>query len=168
MIEIATDEALQRTWQDNNTYTKGVSGIRRFLNLANIKGYGLGDIIMPFVKTPANLTKAVVDFSPLGAINAALKTTQFNKDIEKGTATSKQQREVVKAWSQVITGSLGMAIMTALANAGILTGGSDEDKDVRNFERNVLGIKPYSIKIGDKTYLSALVFINYIRVSFLP
>lgn len=152
MIEIATDEALQRTWQDNNTYTKAVNSVRKALNNFNIKGYGLGDMVMPFVKTPANLTKAVVDFSPLGAINAALKTTQFNKDIEKGTATSKQQREVVKAWAQVITGSLGMAIMTALANAGILSGGSDEDKDVRSFEQNVLGIKPYSIKIGDKTF----------------
>jgi ribosomal protein L17 len=152
MIEIATDEALQRTWQDNNTYTKAVNSVRKALNNFNIKGYGLGDMVMPFVKTPANLTKAVVDFSPLGAINAALKTTQFNKDIDKGIATSKQQREVVKAWSQVITGSLGMAIMTALANAGILTGGSAEDKDVRNFEQNVLGIKPYSIKIGDKTF----------------
>jgi hypothetical protein len=107
---------------------------------------------MPFVKTPANLTKAVVDFSPLGAINAALKTSQFNKDIGKGQATMAQQREVVKAWSQVITGTLGMAIATALAEAGVLGGGSDEDKDVRAFEQNILGIKPYSIKIGDKTY----------------
>ena len=152
MIEIATDEALQRTWQDNNAYTRGISGIRKFANLVNIKGYGLGDMVMPFVKTPANLTKAVVDFSPLGAINAAVKTSQFNKDIGKGVATSKQQREVVKAWSQVITGTLGMAIMTALANAGIITGGSDEDKDVRAFEQNILGIKPYSIKIGDRSY----------------
>ena len=152
MIEIATDEALQRTWQDNNTYTKFVNSIRKGMNNINIKGYGLGDIVMPFVKTPANLTKAVVDFSPLGAINAAIKTSQFNKDIGKGTATAKQQREVVKAWSQVITGTLGMAIATGLANAGILGGGSDDDKDVRNFEQNVLGIKPYSIKIGDKTY----------------
>ena len=152
MIEIATDEALQRTWQDNNTYTKFVNSIRKGMNNLNVKGYGLGDIVMPFVKTPANLTKAVVDFSPLGAINAAIKTSQFNKDIGKGTATAKQQREVVKAWSQVITGTLGMAIATGLANAGILGGGSDEDKDVRSFEQNVLGIKPYSIKIGDKTY----------------
>lgn len=152
MIEIATDEALQRTWQDNNTYTRVVSSVRNGLNKFNIKGYGLGDMVMPFVKTPANLTKAVVEFSPLGAINAAIKTSQFNKDIGKGMATSKQQREVVKAWSQVITGSLGMAIMSALADAGILTGGSDEDKDVRGFEQNILGIKPYSIKIGDKTY----------------
>ena len=152
MIEIATDEALQRTWQDNNTYTKFVNSIRKGMNNLNVKGYGLGDIVMPFVKTPANLTKAVVDFSPLGAINAAIKTSQFNKDIEKGTATTKQQREVVKAWSQVITGTLGMAIMAGLANAGILGGGSEEDKDVRAFEQNVLGIKPYSIKIGDKTY----------------
>ena len=152
MIEIATDEALQRTWQDNNTYTKFVNSIRKGMNNLNVKGYGLGDIVMPFVKTPANLTKAVVDFSPLGAINAAIKTSQFNKDIGKGIATTKQQREVVKAWSQVITGTLGMAIMAGLANAGILGGGSEEDKDVRAFEQNVLGIKPYSIKIGDKTY----------------
>lgn len=152
MIEIATDEALQRTWQDNNTYTKVVSSIRNGLNKLNVKGYGLGDVVMPFVKTPANLTKSVVDFSPLGAINAAIKTSRFNKDIGKGIATSKQQREVVKAWSQVITGTLGMAIMTVLADKGILIGGSDEDKDVRSFEQNILGIKPYSIKIGDKTY----------------
>ena len=152
MIEIATDEALQRTWQDNNTYTKSVNSVRKALNNFNIKGYGLGDMVMPFVKTPANLTKAVVDFSPLGAINAALKTSAFTKDIGKGVATSKQQREVVKAWSQVITGSLGMAIMTVLANSGALGGGSDEDKDVRSFEQNVLGVKPYSIKIGDKSY----------------
>ncbi len=152
MIQIATEEALQRTWQDNNTYTNFVSSIRNGLNKLNIKGYGLGDVVMPFVKTPANLTKAVVDFSPLGAINAALKTSQFNKDIGKGQATMAQQREVVKAWSQVITGTLGMAIATALAEAGVLGGGSDEDKDVRAFEQNILGIKPYSIKIGDKTY----------------
>ena len=152
MIEIATDEALQRTWQDNNAYTKTVTSVRNGLNKINIKGYGLGDMVMPFVKTPANLTKAVVDFSPLGAINAAIKTSEFNNAIGRGEATPKQQRAVVKAWSQVITGSLGMAIATALANAGILAGGGDEDKDVRNFEQNVLGIKPYSIKIGDKTY----------------
>lgn len=152
MIEIATDEALQRTWQDNNTYTKAVTAARDAMNRLNIKGYGLGDMAIPFMKTPANLTKSVIDFSPLGAINAAIKTSKFNKDIGKGVATSKQQREVVKAWSQVITGTLGMAIMTALANAGIISGGGDEDKDVRSFEQNVLGIKPYSIKIGDKTY----------------
>ena len=152
MIEIATDEALQRTWQDNNSYTKVVSSVRNGLNKLNVKGYGLGDMVMPFVKTPANLTKAVVDFSPLGAINAALKTSQFKKDLTKGVATAKQQREVVKAWSQVITGTLGMAIMTVMANAGVLSGGGDDDKDVRAFEQNILGIKPYSIKIGDTSY----------------
>ena len=152
MIEIATDEALQRTWQDNNAYTNFVSSLRNGANKINIKGYGLGDMVMPFVKTPANLTKAVVDFSPLGVINALVKTSEFNKAIGRGEATAKQQRAVVKSWSQVITGTLGMAIMTALAKAGILSGGSDEDKDVRNFEQNILGIKPYSIKIGDKSY----------------
>lgn len=39
-----------------------------------------------------------------------------------------------------------------LADKGIIKGDASEDKDVRNFERNILGMLPYSVKIGDKTY----------------
>ena len=62
MIEIATRDALERTWQDNNAFVDFASNVRRGLNKLNIKGYGLGDMIVPFIKTPANLTKAIVDF----------------------------------------------------------------------------------------------------------
>ena len=68
MIDIATSEALSRTWQDNNNYTRFVLQTRNALNKINVKGYGLGDILIPFAKTPANLTKAIVDYSPVGLI----------------------------------------------------------------------------------------------------
>lgn len=45
-----------------------------------------------------------------------------------------------------------MGLFAALANAGAITGGADEDKDVANYEKNILGIIPYSFKIGDKWY----------------
>ena len=41
----------------------------------------------------------------------------------------------------------------ALAANGVTTGSDDEpDKDIRNFKRNILGISPYSIKIGNETF----------------
>ena len=40
----------------------------------------------------------------------------------------------------------------ALAKSGMITGKDDEDKDTKNFLKNVLGVNQYSIKIGDKSF----------------
>lgn len=150
MIEIATQEALQRTWQDENAYTKTVSAIRKAFNAVNIKGYGLGDVIMPFVKTPANLTKALIDFSPIGFINAITrKAVVLKRSIDNGEYTPAMQREFVGAISKGITGTMLMIAYWCLASLGKLTGGEDEDKDVAYFEKNIMGIAPYSFRIGD-------------------
>lgn len=153
MIQIATQEALQRTWQDSNGYTDFVSGIRRGLNKINVKGYGLGDVFLPFVKTPANLTKAIVEYSPVGLVNALGKEALlFNRATKAGTVTPAMQKRMVDDIAKGITGTLLIAIFTALAKKGILRGAGDPDKDVANFERNVLGLQPYSVKIMDKTF----------------
>lgn len=153
MIDIATQEALQRTWQDNNGYTDFVKGVRKGLNKLNIKGYGLGDMVITFAKTPANLTKAVVDFSPVGLVKSlAGQGRMLNNAIKTGKATPQMQRAFVKSLSEGISGTLLMILWGAMANAGSLSGKGDDDKDVRNFERNVLGIQPYSVKVGDKSY----------------
>ena len=84
MIDIATTEALQRTWNDNNNYTNTVLTIRAALNKANIAGYGLGDILIPFAKTPANLTKAIVDYSPAGLINTLTSGIELKRSLSNG------------------------------------------------------------------------------------
>ena len=66
--------------------------------------------------------------------------------------TAMQQKKFVNSMSKAIAGSILYLIAGTLAHTGAITGSADDDKDVRNFEQNVLGIQPYSIKIGDKTF----------------
>lgn len=152
MIDIATSEALSRTWQDNNNYTRFVLQTRNALNKINVKGYGLGDILIPFAKTPANLTKAIVDYSPLGLINAINSGINLKKSLENGQFTPQMQHEFVQRLGKATAGTMLYLIGLALAKAGITSGESDDDKDTKNFMKNTLGINSYSIKIGGKTF----------------
>ena len=152
MIDIATTEALQRTWQDNNNYTKAVLKIRNILNSANIKGYGLGDVLIPFAKTPANLTKAIIDYSPAGLVNTITSGIKLKNSLENGQYTPQLQHQFVQNLGKTTAGTFLYVLGYALASAGIATGEADEDKDVKNFMKNSLGINSYSIKIGDKSF----------------
>lgn len=175
MIDIATQEALQRTWQDNNAYTQTVLNIRKDLNKINVKGYGLGDVLIPFAKTPANLTKAIVDYSPVGlAKTLTLDAKKFNNSLSNGQYTAQLQHNFVQNLGKGMAGSLLYVLGYGLAKAGIATGESDDDKDVKNFMKNSLGIGSYSIKVGDKSYsydwaqpvaTSLAIMTNYVKYS---
>lgn len=152
MIDIATSEALQRTWQDNNNYTKFVLSTRNMLNKVNVKGYGLGDVLIPFAKTPANLTKAIVDYSPAGMIKVLVEGKNLKNNISTGTNTAVQQHQFVQDLGKATAGTMLYVAAYALAKAGIATGESDDDKDTRDFMKNTLGVSSYSIKIGNKSF----------------
>lgn len=153
MIDIATNEALQRTWQDNNRYTQSVLQIRNILNNVNVKGYGLGDVIIPFAKTPANLTKAIVDYSPAGLIKAlTVDAKKFKNSLQNGQYNAQIQHQFVQNLGKATAGTFLYVLGYALAKAEIANGEADEDKDVKNFMKNSLGISSYSIKIGNKSF----------------
>ena len=153
MIDIATTEALQRTWQDNNEYTKFVLNTRKGLNkLLTVGNYGLGDILIPFAKTPANLTKAIIDYSPVGLVKAIIEGNNLKNAIETGQFTPQQQHKFVQDLGKAVAGTMLYVLGYALAKADITSGENDEDKDTANFMKNTLGISPYSIKIGNKSF----------------
>lgn len=152
MIDIAHEEALSRTWNDNNKYTKFVLGVRSGLNNIKLGGYGLGDVLIPFAKTPANLTKAIVDYSPVGLVNSLTKYKAMNNAIETGQFTAKMQHDFVQTLGKATAGTMLYVLGMALAKAGITSGKSDDDKDTRDFIKNTLGINSYSIKIGNKSF----------------
>ena len=152
MIDIAHTEALQRTWNDNNNYTKFVLDVRRGLNKIKVAGYGLGDVLIPFAKTPANLTKAIVDYSPAGLVSTITKGINLKKSLSNGQYTAKMQHQFVQSLGKATAGTMLYVLGIALAKAGITSGESDDDKDTRDFIKNALGISSYSIKIGDKSF----------------
>lgn len=152
MIDIATQTALEKTWQDTNIVTKSADMIRRGLNLGH--DFGLGSIIVPFTKTPSNLAKAIVEFSPVGfAKGLTVDAYKTAKAIHNGTITPQQQRKFVDNVAKGITGVMMYVAGLALAGAGLTVGSDDEkDKDIRNFKRNILGISQNAIRIGDRTF----------------
>jgi hypothetical protein len=159
MIEIAEQESLQRTWQDNNGFTKAMSATRKGLNWFFSKfglgseEFGFGDIMIPFVRTPANMLKAIFDFSPIGLTKSLTNDLiKFNRTVENGTNTALAQKNLVNSIGKGVTGTLIFILGWTLAAAGIITGSGDDDKDKAGFEKNVQGMQPYSIQIGDKTY----------------
>ena len=152
MIDIAHQEALSRTWNDNNNYTRFVLSVRKGLNKLNVNGYGLGDVLIPFAKTPANLTKAIVDYSPAGLVSTINKGINLKRSLANGQYTATMQHEFVQSLGKATAGTMLYILGIALAKAGITSGDSDDDKDTANFLKNTLGVNSYSIKIGDKSF----------------
>lgn len=161
MLEIAMQTALDRTWQNNNAWTRSVQNVKNVMNAVNLSklgldtDYGLGDVVIKFSKTPANLSRAIWQFSPMGLTTAiGTDAKNFVQSIKKGEYDPMLQQKMVDSISKGIAGTMVYILVMTLASLGYisLTGGNDEDKDVRSFENYILGMPEYSIKIGDKYY----------------
>jgi hypothetical protein len=139
----AINEAQETTFRDNNWLSSWVSKIGRGKNTP--KGVKIvSEGVMPFRKTPANILLRAEEYSPLGFVNATVKSIQA----AKGNATG---ADVVNSWAKALTGTGLFALGMWLNNSGMLSGGPDEDDDKEWFESQY-GWQNYAIQIGDKNY----------------
>lgn len=100
----------------------------------------LAKLIMPFVRTPLNITKFVGERTPLGVFSKSIRTA-----IREGGA------EGDLALAKIGLGTSMMGGMAALVQEGYITGSGTEGRNVTKSKREA-GWQPYSIKIGDKYY----------------
>jgi hypothetical protein len=130
MIEKAGEHA--RT----NTFNNKAGAFAQAIMSAKAKAPWL-NIIVPFVRTPANIVKFGLKRTPLAPAFADVRA-----DIKAGGA--KQERAIAR----VLWGTSVMIGAGALAQAGYITGAGPEDKQ----EKAALmatGWRPYSIKVDD-------------------
>ncbi len=136
--EYAVRQAQEATFRDNNWVSEFVSrALRR-----NDTPWGvrmIGEAIMPFRKTPANVLVRAEEFSPLGLINSAVATVQAARGNISGA-------ELVDSWAKSLTGTGLFVLGWALANMGFLRGGPDEDEEKAEFDR-LNGYQDYSIQL---------------------
>lgn len=151
MIDMATASAEKRTWKNNGKAVQMVSGIRNALNKVNVYGVGLGDIIMPFVTTPANLAVAVYEYSPLVGIEIIKSYHALTTAIANNKGVMEAQRAFAENIGKLSASMILYTLAYALAKAGITSGDEDEDADVRELMK-AQGFQPFSIQIGDKSY----------------
>lgn len=137
--------ALDRTFQNNSDAAQAFSSIRNGLNKLHIGDVGLGDLVMPFVQTPGNITDKLIDYSGVGGaargiaqIIGAKKTGEFD------------QKLFVDRMGRSMTGFGMMALGYALAKCGALVLGARDDEERQAM--NNAGVKEFSITIDGETY----------------
>lgn len=103
------------------------------------------DAVVPFTKTPANVLKAGIEYSPLGLFKTGIKALRkaYDGDIA-GFA-----EDLSKNFTGLALAGLGMVF----AHAGIIVAsGDDDDPDRKNAMDKVGGFQSYSLVLGDMSF----------------
>ena len=152
-VDYAQRRALEATYRDPNRLAEALNRFKRNFKIkpedtAAIKfGKAAGEIvtesILPFTKTPANILKRGVEYSPGGILTGMYKIATA-KDLETLT-------KGIEYFSSGLTGT-GLAVLGYyMAEAGYVNGSMGEyDKTVAY--NQMLGDQDYAIHVGDYTY----------------
>lgn len=144
--ELAMSFGKDRTFQNDGATSKAFKKVKDALNTANIKGFGLGDVIMPYTQTPANILAKGVQYTPLNILQIAKIASGGGENI------ARNQKAFVDAVGRTFTGAGITALGYVLAKNGYISGkNQDTSNKVKNLRKD-LGQQQYSIKIGDTWY----------------
>lgn len=141
----AIDEAMKATFNDCNGFSdlfattlryKGDSPYGKAANL-------LGEGIMPFRRTPANIVVRFTEYSPVGLVKTLFTA---GSNIKNGKITAST---AIDQLASGLTGSaaLGLGALLASGIGGIRLTGSDVDDDEKR-----RGQQTYSLEVGDYSY----------------
>ncbi len=146
----AVEQAQIATYRDANSFADALTKIQRKANssksgLAKAGGFLL-EGVMPFKKTPLNIAKQGVNYSPISIVKGIYKSF---KKLQNGEAFS--ATEIIDDFAKGATGTGLMLLGFFLASQGMLTGAGDDEEKKRRFDK-MTGEQTYAIKIGDSSY----------------
>lgn len=157
MNEIAQLEAMRNTFKDENKFTDITQSVVDALNKAGggAGTWGFGSVLIPFVRTPANLTKMMVDYSPPGAFIESISSYYKFRNAVDPEEKLRLQYQFANNISHFVSGTLLAFFITVLKQANLIeiTGGTGEDDwQKAKYEEQVHGKQEYAIRIGDHWY----------------
>lgn len=142
--EYALVQAAEATYRDRNAFSDAIANLR-FRNPDNLVKRGInaiGDGLLPFRRTPANILVRAIEYNPVG-----LLTT-----LAESVYTTKVKREEMDATrlldllAKNLTGT-GLAVLGYLMfGRGLLRGKDPDDEREADFEE-LLGHQAYSIEL---------------------
>ncbi|MEG2182998.1 MAG: hypothetical protein RRY69_08085 [Oscillospiraceae bacterium] len=150
--DVAVMEAQKATYRDASEVADIIT---KLANRGNIAGFIINGVL-PFRKTPINILKRGLEYSPIGLVKSL--TVDLAK-VKAGRITASQAIDNISA------GLSGMAISllgVLLSSMGLVSGSRDDDEKQRKFEE-LQGWQPYSLIIGDYYYS-----IDWMAPSSLP
>lgn len=133
--------AKERAFQNDSLASDFTLGLRDAANVVHAGDIGLGDVVVPFARVPANVGTQAINYSPPGLVNGIVQFAKTIRAAHNGTLTPQQQAQAVMSLGRGLTGTTGIALFAAMAVKGILKVAGAEDKDEKAFDtgENVSG-----------------------------
>ncbi|MCT4542909.1 MAG: hypothetical protein N4A63_05165 [Vallitalea sp.] len=142
MIDIAEEEMLYRTFQDDSLPSKALQGIKDTLNVVGVgqeirgssglmtREFGLGDLVVKYPRVPGNIISRAVEYTPAGYLKAIYNLAKVGKD-------PKLQRKAVMAFGRATNGSLMIGMAALMHQKGLLiSDDAEKDKDLKALEKS--------------------------------
>lgn len=133
--------AKERTFQNDSLASDFTLGLRDAANVVHAGDIGLGDVVVPFARVPANVGTQAINYSPPGLVNGIVQFAKTIRAAHNGTLTPQQQAQAVMSLGRGLAGTTGIALFAAMAAKGILKVAGADDKDEKAFDtgENVSG-----------------------------
>ena len=128
----AVQEAQKATFRDASALA---SALNRF-EKSGVVGQVIAGGVVPFKKTPINILKRGVEYSPLGILKAVKDAVQSPDNAAK----------FVDSLSSALTGTAVMYVGYYLAAEGLLRGGGSDDEEESKLEE-LAGAQDYSLRM---------------------
>lgn len=150
IVQMADDYGKYVTFQDETGLSNAAQGVKTALNKATYlwqvqnPRFGLGDMVLKYPKTPANIFLRALDYSPAGFIRSAYLIAE---PILKGGP--RNVREIEMSLARAITGTVGFTGMGYyLADKGVISGRHEKDRDARAFRQEQTGERNYQVNLS--------------------
>ena len=143
----AISEAQKATYRDASQLSDWLNKSQRNLyKNKKLKPFGfMVDGVLPFKKTPVNVLRRGIDYSPIGVIKGICRA--FGK-VRNGKSTA------AEAIDEIASGLIGTGICALgayLRTIGIIATSADDDENLQEYQKE-MGKQNYSLVIGDKSY----------------
>ena len=145
----AAQEALKATYQDKNAFSN------RVVDIVSKTGV-VGDAIIPFKRTPANILVRSIEYSPIGAVKAV------TYDLAKVKSGEKTAAQVIDAAAAGLAGTGLFALGAYMFANGLLTVAQGDDKEDKWAQ--LLGHQGYALELPDGTSVT----IDWLAPDSLP
>ena len=139
-VKNAAKEADEATFRDESSFANQLNKWSKSSKAANVAITS----IIPFSKTPANVLKRSIEYSPVGlGVSLTSDRVKLNKQqIDRST--------YINNISKGLTGTGVFALGILLSATGLLSVGDDDEDD--EAERELLGGQEYALNFGNNSY----------------
>lgn len=133
MLKIANDEALESVYQNKGKLSNFALAARNAFNHIGTKDFGLGDALIPYAQTPANVAQQGINYSPLGFVKSIANFRENN-----------QRQATLDAARALVGSGLMYGGYQGIKN-GLINKDFDNYEALQNYQ--ALGIRPNTINL---------------------